>query len=241
MLSALAGCGRRPPAARTLLPMGKRTDSLQRPGLREDLPVSSDITPEEDLDLVRLTVRGDFSYACYAGMSVKEGRIDHVSFVGTDLHRIELVDVVVEGADFSGADLEEASLSRVEFVDCRMSGVLIPRSRLHDVRFTECKLDGANFRMSEADRVVFDGVNLRGAEFSSGRFAAARFFDCDLTEAEFSQSILPGAQFHGSTLADIKGGHYLRDIVIDSAQVLPVALGVFAGLGIRVNDERVDP
>ena len=119
-----------------------------------------------------------------------------------------------------------------------MSGTLIPLSSLRDVTFTECKLDGANFRMSEAERIVFDQVNLRGAEFSAGRFTAARFFDCDLGGAEFSQSVLPGARFFGSSLADLKGGEYLRDIVIDSPQVLPLALSVFSALGIRVDDER---
>jgi hypothetical protein len=84
-------------------------------------------------------------------------------------------------------------------------------------------------------------VNLRGAEFSAGRFTSACFFDCDLSEAEFSQAKVPGTRFHGSSLSDIKGGEYLRDIVIDSSQVLPLALRVFSALGIRVDDERDIP
>ena len=52
---------------------------------------------------------------------------------------------------------------------------------------------------------------------------------------------MPGARFHGSSLADIKGGEYMRDVVIDSAQVLPLALRVFAGLGIRIEEERETP
>jgi hypothetical protein len=38
----------------------------------------------------------------------------------------------------------------------------------------------------------------------------------------------------------MKGSEYLRDVVIDSAQVLPLAKGIFAGLNIRVEDERDD-
>lgn len=86
--------------------------------------------------------------------------------------------------------------------------------------------------------MLFDRVNLRGAEFSAGHFASTCFFDCDLDEAEFSQAVVPDARFHGSSLVDIKGGEYLRGIVIDSVQVLPLALRVFAALGIRVDDER---
>jgi uncharacterized protein YjbI with pentapeptide repeats len=122
-----------------------------------------------------------------------------------------------------------------------MSGVLIPQATLQDVTFTECKLDGANFRMSEGKRVVFDHANLCGAEFYAARFTSACFFDCDLDEAEFSQAQVQGARFHGSSLADIKGGEYLRDIVIDTSQVIPLALRVFSGLGIRVDDERDIP
>jgi uncharacterized protein YjbI with pentapeptide repeats len=221
--------------------MGKRNTGLQRPRLPADLSEIAELAPSEDLELVQGVIRGEFSRGHYPGLSVEEARIAHASFVGADLRRIRLVDVVVEGADFSGADMEGASFSRVEFSDCRMSGALMARARFHDVRFTQCKLDGANFRMGEADRLLFDRANLRGAEFSSGRFAATSFFDCDLTEAEFSHVTLDGSQFHGSALADIKGASYLRDIVIDSSQVLPLALGVFAGLGIQVEDERVEP
>ena len=53
-----------------------------------------------------------------------------------------------------------------------------------------------------------------------------------------SQVKLPGARFHGSVLSDIKGSEYLRDVVIETAQVLPLANGVFAGLNIRVEDDR---
>jgi hypothetical protein len=49
---------------------------------------------------------------------------------------------------------------------------------------------------------------------------------------------LPGARFHGSDLSEIKGSEYLRDVVIDSTQVLPLAKGVFASLNIRVEDDR---
>ena len=41
-----------------------------------------------------------------------------------------------------------------------------------------------------------------------------------------------------SNLVDIKGGDSLRDIVIDTAQVVPLALRVFGAMGIRVDDER---
>jgi hypothetical protein len=218
---------------RVNLPQGTRIP----PELQECLEVNLD----DDLELFQLTIRGDFSGQRSWGLTIEEARISQATFVGADLRHIRLTDVRVEGADFSGADMEEASISRVEFVDCRMSGTVMSRAKLHDVSFRDCKLDGANLRMSEAERTVFDHVNLRDAEFSAGRFPGARFFDCDLTGAEFSQAVVPGARFHGSVLADIKGGEHLKNIVVDSSQVLQLALRVFAALGIEVNDERNVP
>jgi hypothetical protein len=49
---------------------------------------------------------------------------------------------------------------------------------------------------------------------------------------------MPGTRFHGSSLAEIRGGESFKDIVVDSTQVLPLALRVFAALHIEVDDER---
>jgi uncharacterized protein YjbI with pentapeptide repeats len=62
------------------------------------------------LELFQLAVQGDLSDQRCRGMTVEQAHIFHTSFVGADLRRIRLVDVIVEGADFSGADMEEASL-----------------------------------------------------------------------------------------------------------------------------------
>ena len=134
--------------------------------------------------------------------------------------------------------MEGAFFTRVTFTDCRMSGALFPRAQMQDVAFSEVRLDQVNLRMMEGERVVFDHVNFERAEFYAAHLKAARFFDCDLSGADVSQVKLPGARFHGSVLSDIKGSEYLRDVVIDSAQVLPLSKGVFAGLNIRVEDNR---
>ena len=92
--------------------------------------------------------------------------------------------------------------------------------------------------MIRGDRVVFDHVNLERGEFYAAHLENACFFDCNLSGADVSQVKLPGARFHGSVLSELKGSEYLRDLVIDSTQVLPLAEGIFAGLNIRVEDDR---
>jgi uncharacterized protein YjbI with pentapeptide repeats len=214
------------------------SDRPTPPRLPPDLLSETDIRLSADSEINRITIQGDFSDGGFEGLRVEDSHFVHSSFTATDLSRLRLLDVLVEGSDFSGADMEEASFTRVTFTGCRMSGALLPRAQMQDVTFSEVRLDGVNFRMIEGERVVFDHVNLERGEFYSSHLKAARFFDCDLSGADVSQAKLPGARFHGSVLSEIKGSEYLRDVVIESTQVLPLAKGVFAGLNIRVEDDR---
>jgi uncharacterized protein YjbI with pentapeptide repeats len=188
-----------------------------------------------------LTVQGDYSGAYLEDLIVEDAHIVRSSFTATELSRLNLVDVVVEGSDFSGADMEEASFQRVTFKDCRMSGARLPRSHLRDVTFSEVRLDDVNLRMSTGERIYFDHVNLVRGDFYSAHLKSTCFFDCDLTGADVAKAKLPASRFHGSVLLELKGGEYLRDVVIDSSQVLPLAVGVFSGLHIRVEDDREAP
>ena len=85
--------------------MARRNNRPHRPRLAPDLPISFEILPTDDLELFQLTVQGDFSDQRCRGMTVEEAHILHASFVGADLRRIRLVDVMVEGADFLGAEI----------------------------------------------------------------------------------------------------------------------------------------
>jgi uncharacterized protein YjbI with pentapeptide repeats len=208
------------------------------PRLPPDLFSDPDLCLTAGCEIDHATIQGEFSDSDLEGLQVEDSRIVGSSFTAADLNRLRLIDVVVEGSDFSGADMEEASFTRVTFTDCRMSGALFPRAQMRDVIFSEVRLDQVNFRMIEGERVVFNHVNLEQGEFYSAHLKSACFFDCDLSGADVSQVKLPGARFHGSVLSDIKGGEYLRDVVIETAQVLPLANGVFAALNIRVEDDR---
>ena len=109
---------------------------------------------------------------------------------------------------------------------------------MRDISFEEVRLDDVNLRRSDGERVVFDGVNLQRGDLHAARLSSARFFGCNLRGVDVSEADLRGARFHGSDLSELKGGEYLRDIMIDSVQVLPLALQVFAGLNIRIEDDR---
>jgi uncharacterized protein YjbI with pentapeptide repeats len=92
--------------------------------------------------------------------------------------------------------------------------------------------------MGEAQRIVFEDCDLNDSDFYSASLQSTRFFDCNLSNADFSQAKLPGARFHGSTLYNISGAVYLTEVVIDTNQVMQLALQVFGSLGIRVEVDQ---
>jgi uncharacterized protein YjbI with pentapeptide repeats len=208
------------------------------PRVPESLDTYADGPLSDDRTIAHALIGGDFSAQIAAGVTLERCRVADAQFTGASLDRLRLTDVVVERSDLSGADVDQANLIRVEFRDCRMSGALFTRARLGAVSITRCRLDGASFRMSEVRSVAFDADDLRGADFYASKLVDTRMFDCDLTGAEFSKASVPGLRLHGSTLYDVKGGEYLSGAVIESSQVLAVALGVLSALRIEIDDDR---
>jgi hypothetical protein len=84
----------------------------------------------------------------------------------------------------------------------------------------------------------FDHVNFQRGDLYEARLTSARFFDCDLRGLDVSDSRLRRARFHGSDLSEIKGAHCLRDVLIESSQVLPLAIQILAALKVRIEDDR---
>jgi uncharacterized protein YjbI with pentapeptide repeats len=93
------------------------------------------------------------------------------------------------------------------------------------------------FRMTTWDHAELSDVDLHDADFYAAALAGVRFYGCDLTGADLSKATMAGARLHGSTLEGIKGADSLRGAVIGADQILPVALSVFAAMGIVVDDE----
>jgi uncharacterized protein YjbI with pentapeptide repeats len=181
---------------------------------------------------------GDFSGQSASDGEITESRLVGAGFIGTTLDGIRMRDTVIESCDLSGARLGDADLNRVEFRNCKMPAIDLAAARLRDVLFTDSKLDNANFRMISGEHLRFDHASLRSGDFYAAEVAQAQFLDCDLTASVFSQSELAGVRLQGSNLEGLKGAMQLRTAIIDSTQVLPLAVGILAALAIEINDER---
>jgi uncharacterized protein YjbI with pentapeptide repeats len=160
-----------------------------------------------------------------------------VRLTGSRLEHLRLIDVLAVDCELSGAILTEATLWRVEFRNCRMSGLVISDSKLRDVRFRECKLDDANFRFVKAERVELDGCSLVEADFTESTFQGSAFLACDLRRAVLTKASMRGTRLAGSNVEELIGAGALRGVIVGTDQVLPLALAVFADLGIVVRDD----
>jgi uncharacterized protein YjbI with pentapeptide repeats len=218
--------------------MASRPRSLRPPRLPAALS-AADASPLADrFEWVGVETAGDFSGQSARDCEINESRVVGATFIGTTLDGIRIRDTVIESCDLSGARLGDADLTRVEFRNCKMPAIDLAAARLFDVLFSDSKLDNANFRMINGEHVRFDHVSLRAGDFYAAHVAHAQFLDCDLTASQLSQAELAGVHLHGSNLEGLKGAIHLRNAVIDSTQVLPLALGVFTALAIEINDDR---
>ncbi len=187
-------------------------------------------------------VDGSFAGEQAAFIDITGCRLRSARFTGVRLRRLRIADSVVEDCELSGAVLADLAATRVEFRRCRMSGLIASGGRFQDVRLIDCRLDEANLRMTVWKRAALLDCVLRGADFSSAELTAAELKGCDLTGVEFSKAQVAGACLHGSVLEGLRGAAGLRGVVIGTDQALPLALSIFAGLGIRVDDDAgVDP
>jgi uncharacterized protein YjbI with pentapeptide repeats len=211
------------------------------PRLPDTLVSDAEALLGDDVEWSGQHVVGDFSSRTAERVDVTACRVQSTSFTAVDIRRLRVSDALFVDCELSGATLHEADFSRVEFVQCRMLGLSVPAGRLRDVRFVECRLDGAEFRMSDCDQVQFDRCNLVGADFYAARLSRVHLFDSDLTGVEFSKAILKDGRLHGSRLESLRGASALRNVTIDSSQILPMALQVFSSVGIDVDDEREPP
>jgi uncharacterized protein YjbI with pentapeptide repeats len=213
-------------------------DAPTLPRVPADFGDAPDDPLTDGLEWYQVCVRGDFSDQVAGTVEVTESHLVGARLVGVEVERLRITDTVVDDCDLSGALLMDAVLTRVEFRNCRMSGIVVAGARLHDVRFVECKLDDANFRMTTSERVEFDRTILRTADFYAAKLRSARFSSCDLALAQFSKADLRGARLHGSALADVLGADSFAGVIVETGQVLPLALRLFAALGITVDDDR---
>jgi uncharacterized protein YjbI with pentapeptide repeats len=174
------------------------------------------------------------------GLVVRRSRLVGVRFTGATLRAAVLTDVELEGCELSGTTMERCELERVTFVRCRMAGFVAPELRATDLRVRDSRLDEAWLRAATLERCSFEDCAMAGADLYEAHIKQSRFVRCNLDGAELSQAQLGDVALHGSTFDGIRGAAALRNVVIGSDQLVPLAAVVLPAWGVVFDDEYLD-
>ncbi|TLF82574.1 pentapeptide repeat-containing protein [Nocardia cyriacigeorgica] len=151
-------------------------------GLRtylESLPAdpSGERTSESLLNGWGLDFSGaDLSGLDLLGAELSEAKVDHVRFVGTDLHTAWIADASARGADFSQSDIRK-------------------------LQGRGCDARAAKFREANLEKADLDGADLSGADLSGANLQRSFLAGADLRGADLRTCRLNGSSFAKAKVA----------------------------------------
>jgi uncharacterized protein YjbI with pentapeptide repeats len=157
----------------------------------------------------------------------------------TSLPKLELMDVSLQHINASNGAWQSCSMFRTEIAGCRLTGIDLSASSFQEVLISDTSLELANFRFSRFKNVCFENCLLREADFQGADLQGVRFRNCDMRRAQLSSARLEGTDFRGSELEGlIVAPEHLRGAIIDTAQLMTLALSLTQAFGIVVRDEE---
>jgi len=181
-------------------------------------------------------VRGDVSGDDAEDVTLDGCRLVGLRLVGAHLARLRLRDCVLETCDLSGAVLDSTVWQRVELRDCRLSGAVLPTASWRHVRLATCQAKAMALRLGNVERLLIEDSQLPAGDLHGTRLTDAVLTRCDLAGVDLSNVTLERVRFESCRLDDLKAAPRLAGATIDSGSIIPVALGLFAALGITVDD-----
>jgi uncharacterized protein YjbI with pentapeptide repeats len=217
----------------------RRLAVIDTPDLPGELGALTDPDLRSDTSLVDVHVTGSVTVADEPTLHLAMSgcRLSNLSLTGCHLHHVRLTDVLFEECELSGTTVDDATFERVRFERCRMSGFVAPQLEGRHVSFVDCRLDDAWFRMAALVQCSFDGCDLSNADFYGADIRSSRIVRSTLDRAEVSSATFEDVALHGSSVDDLSGAASLVGVTIGSSEVVPLALSVFAAIGIVVDDD----
>lgn len=163
-------------------------------------------------------------------------------FTGCVLDRCELPgaafhEVTVERLRGVEIDLADSSWRDALVTDSLLAGAELYDARLQRVTFRDCKLDTVNLRGARLTDVSFERCMLGEADFGRASLRSVRFEDCRLVGVDFSGASFEEVDLRGSELEIARGYDSLAGAIVSTAQLVGLAPGLAAQLGIVVRDD----
>ncbi|MBK9260041.1 MAG: DUF2169 domain-containing protein [Polyangiaceae bacterium] len=163
-------------------------------------------------------VRTDLRGANLRGMILHKADINEALLDGADLSGIVASELTVLRSDFRGVKLAGATIERSNMLEIDVSGVDFRKCKLPGTVFLDVIADGANFDDAQVESLRIVGVdrgcslvkatfrraNLRSAFFRGARLQESDFSDALLDAADFSKCDLTGATFEGARMREAR-------------------------------------
>lgn len=146
--------------------------------------------------------------------SWRGGSLTGVRFTGTALPRSTWLDVTLRSSALAGCELYGSTLRRV-----RLEG---------------CLLDSVNLRDATLRDVVLDDCTVRHLDLGSARLTDVTFRDCTIERLDLTAAGLSRVDLRGSRLDLARGFDRLTGVTVDPGQLLDLAPGMAAHLGLTV-------
>ena len=186
----------------------------------------------------------DLSELVAKHVEISGARLTRCNLGGSDLEKLNLVDVVLDHCDLANARWSDAAGTRLTVTSSRLTGFAGPGMTLQHVTVRDSVLDFSSFRFAKFTKVEFTDCRLQNADFVSADLTGTVFRRCDLTAVEFSQSRAPGAVFvdcrwEGTKgIASLAGAQIANTSPIDT---LAVTVAMASALNITLTDPADHP
>ncbi len=150
-------------------------------------------------------------------------------------------EVTLDGCRLVGLRLVGAHLARLRLRDCvletcDLSGAVLPTASWRHVRLATCQAKAIALRLGNVERLLIEDSQLPAGDLHGTRFTDAVLMRCDLAGIDLSNVTMERVRFESCRLDDLKAAPRLAGATIDSGSIIPVAMGLFAALGITVDD-----
>lgn len=166
-----------------------------------------------------------------SGALLHRANLSNTDLAGANLQGTMLVEAIVDrarlrDADLTGSNMTKMQGSRANFQRANLAGVTLEKSELLRADFSGANLENANLSKAELGRASFIETNLNGADLSYSNIARAKFGESQLENTNLTRAYTYLTRIEGIDLSKTTGltQEQLEIACGDSNTQLPDAL-----------------
>jgi uncharacterized protein YjbI with pentapeptide repeats len=153
-----------------------------------------------DGERTRILSGRDFSCSDLSRVDLRRVALDGAHMAGANLDRSDLRGATLFDAQLQGASLAFARLESANLEGAELQGAVLAGAQLQDAELNSVQLQGANLLGANLQGAFLGGANLRGASLDHARLEGAELTNALLQGASLDDANLQGALLYGAHL-----------------------------------------